>query len=303
VRRLGGTTDLLLLVTVAIWALNVSVTRYVLTHGFLPLAYGSIRYAIAAVLAAAFVLLLERSLLVQGRRAWLLIGVAALFLWANQLCFVYSLDLASATTVALIMGTTPVFAALIASAVGLERLSSRAWLATFASFAGVALVALGSGGALSSDLGGELLAVALSASWAAYSVCLTPLFKEYSPYRVSGLVLLPMTALLLLTSIGVLGDQNYGAVSGLDWLALAYAIVGPLVLTNILWFKSIHNVGPSRATLFANLQPFVAVLFAVVLLSESLSALQVAGGVLIAAGIAVGRVRIATREPVPSRAE
>ncbi len=302
-RRLGGTTDLLLLATVGIWAFNVSVTRYVLTHGFLPLAYGSIRYAIAAVLAAAFVLLLERSLLVHGRRAWLLIGTAALFLWANQLCFVYSLDLASATTVALIMGTTPIFAALIASAVGLERLSSRAWLATFASFAGVALVALGSGGALSSDLGGELLAVALSASWAAYSVCLAPLFKEYSPYRVSGLVLLPMTALLLLTSIGVLGEQNYGAVSTLDWLALAYAIVGPLVLTNILWFKAIHDVGPSRATLFANLQPFVAVLFAVVLLSESLTGLQVAGGVLIAAGIAIGRVRMGSREPVPSRAE
>jgi drug/metabolite transporter (DMT)-like permease len=134
-------------------------------------------------------------------------------------------------------------------------------------------------------------------------VCLAPLFKEYSPYRVSGLVLLPMTGLLLLTSIGVLGEQNYGAVSGLDWLALAYAIVGPLVLTNILWFKSIHDVGPSRATLFANLQPFVAVLFAVVLLSESLAALQVAGGVLIAAGILIGRVRLGTREPVPSRAE
>ena len=113
-----------------------------------------------------------------------------------------------------------------------------------------------------------------------------------------------MTALLLLTSIGVLGEQNYGAVSTLDWLALAYAIVGPLVLTNILWFKAIPDVGPSRATLFANLQPFVAVLFAVVLLSESLTA-------------APGRRRRAdrrrdrrsavsasgSREPVPSRAE
>jgi drug/metabolite transporter (DMT)-like permease len=127
--------------------------------------------------------------------------------------------------------------------------------------------------------------------------------REYSPYRISGLVLLPMTALLLLTSVGVLGDQNYGAVSTLDWLALAYAIVGPLLLTNILWFTAIHRVGPSRATLFANLQPFAAVLFAVVLLSEGLTALQVAGGVLIAVGILIGRVRTRSREPVPSPAE
>jgi drug/metabolite transporter (DMT)-like permease len=302
-RRLARTTDLLLLATVVIWAFNVSVTRYVLTHGFRPLAYASIRYALAALLAALFVLVLERSLAVHGRRAWTLISIAALFLFANQICFVYSLKLASATTVSLIMGTTPIFAAMFASAVGLEKLSGRFWVATLASFAGVALVALGSGGELSADLGGELFALGLSASWAAYSVCLTPLMGRYSPYRISGLVLLPMTALLLLVSIGVLGDQNYGTLPALDWLALAYAVVGPLVLTNVLWFTAIRRVGPSRATLFANLQPFLAVVIAVLLLSEGLTGLQVAGGVLIAAGIVIGRVESTSREPVASRAE
>ena len=302
-RRLAGMTDLLLFATVCIWAFNVSVTKYVLTHGFRPLAYASIRYALAAVLAAVFVLVLERSLAVHGRRAWLLISIAALFLFANQICFVYSLKLASATTVSLILGTTPIFAALFASAVGLEKLSGRFWLATLASFAGVALVALGSGGELSADLGGELLAVGLSASWAAYSVCLTPLMGRYSPYRISGLVLLPMTALLLLVSIGALGDQDYGDLPTLDWLALAYAVVGPLLLTNVLWFTAIRRVGPSRATLFANIQPFLAVIFAVLLLSEGLSGLQVAGGLLIAAGIVIGRIESSGPEPVASRAE
>src|SRR5437763_13541435 len=135
--RRYATTDLVLLATIAIWAFNVSVTRYVLTHGFLPLAYASLRYTAAAVLAAGFVLLLERSLAIHGRRALALITVAALFLWANQLCFVYALKLASATTVSLIMGTTPIFAAAFASAIGLERLSARFWIATAASFGGV----------------------------------------------------------------------------------------------------------------------------------------------------------------------
>ena len=133
-RRFAATTDLLLLATVVIWAFNVSVTRYVLTHGFKPLAYASIRYALAALLAALFVLVLEHSLAVHGRRAWTLISIAALFLFANQICFVYSLKLASATTVSLILGTTPIFAALFASVVGLEKLSRRFCVATLASF-------------------------------------------------------------------------------------------------------------------------------------------------------------------------
>jgi len=63
------------------------------------------------------------------------------------------------------------------------------------------------------------------------------------------------------------------------------------VVTNILWFRSLHRIGAARATLVANLQPFVAAVFALVLLSERMTLLQVAGGILIAAGILTARRR------------
>ena len=52
------------------------------------------------------------------------------------------------------------------------------------------------------------------------------------------------------------------------WVAFGFAVIGPLFLTNILWFTAISRVGPSRASLFANLQPFFGVAFALVLLGE-----------------------------------
>ena len=61
------------------------------------------------------------------------------------------------------------------------------------------------------------------------------------------------------------------------------------MLTNVLWFRSLHRIGPARATLAANLQPFVAAVFALVLLSEKMTSIQVAGGVCIAGGILVAR--------------
>jgi len=66
-------------------------------------------------------------------------------------------------------------------------------------------------------------------------------------------------------------------------------VIGPLVVTNILWFTAISRVGPSRASLFANLQPFFAVIIALILLSEHLSRLEVAGGLAIAVGIVFER--------------
>jgi len=297
VRRAWLSTDGLLLVTVVIWALNISVTRYVLTHGFRPLAYASIRYGLAAAVFAALTLAAERTLSVGGRRSLALVGLAVLFLWGNQLAFVYALRLTTATTVALVLGTTPVFAALASSLLGLERLTGRFWAGLLASFAGVALVALGSGGSLGGDLGGVLLSVFLAASWAGYSVTVAPLMRRYSPLRISAVVLSVMWVPLVAVSASQLQSQDYGALDGKIWLLLAFAVLGPLVLTNVLWFTAIDRVGPSHATLFANLEPFVAALFAFLLLSEHLSSAQVGGGAAIAAGILLAGRRPSVAAP------
>ena len=287
--RRPGSVDLILTATILIWAFNVTVTRYVLTHGFQPLAYGAIRYGAAAILAVAVALALEHSLRVGGRKSLMLIGLAAGFLLINQISFVYALKLSSATTVALIMGTTPIFTAIVASLVGLERLTPQFWIATAVGFAGVALVALGSGGGISSDLGGVLLAVALSASWACYSVLIAPLMRRYSPYRISAVVLCVMCVPFVALSSPQIASQDYSAVTPLMWFCLAFAIVGPLFLTNLLWFTAVHRVGPARATLFANVQPFVAAVFAFLILSEHLHWLEVVGGFAILAGIVLER--------------
>ena len=50
-RRVSA-VDLMLLGTVLLWALNVTVTRYVLTHGFRPLAYATVRYFVGDLDAA-----------------------------------------------------------------------------------------------------------------------------------------------------------------------------------------------------------------------------------------------------------
>lgn len=292
--------ELMLGSTVVIWAFNITVTKYVLKHGFRPLAYASLRYVAAAVLTAGVAFALERSLKMSGRRTFALLGLATLLLFGNQIAFVYSLKLASATTVSLILGMTPIFTALIASAVGLERLSSRFWIAALVASGGVALVALGSGGSISADLGGDLLALGLAATWAGYSVTITPLMRTYSPYRISAVVLLAMGLPLVLVSTPQLAKQDYSAPDSLSWLGLAFAIVGPLALTNVLWFKAISRVGPSRASLFANLQPFLGAVFALLLLSEHMTALQVVGGFLIAAGIVLERRRKPVVAPAPA---
>ena len=287
-------TELMLLATVVLWALNLTVTRYILTHGFQPLAYATVRYGTATTVFIGIALVAERSLRIR-RRDFGLVGLAALCLWLNQISFVYALEKTSASTIALILGATPIFAALIGLSLGLERLSRRFWIAAAISFAGVGFVALGSSGGVSGDVRGDLLGIATAATWAGYSVAIAPLMQRYSASQISAVVLSLGWVLIALVGFPQAADQDYG-LGWKVWLLLAFATLGPLVVTNLLWFRALHRIGASRATLVANLQPFVAAVFALVLLSERMTLLQAVGGVLIAGGILTAR----RRPPAPA---
>jgi drug/metabolite transporter (DMT)-like permease len=285
--------DLMLLATVCLWALNFTVSKYILDHGLHPLAYSSTRYACAGLIFAGITLAWEGSLRI-GRRDLPIIVFCTAVLFGNQLSFVYALRFTTATTVALIFGTLPIFTALFARGSGVEHLPLRFWIAAGLSFAGVALVALGSGGNVSSDLKGDVLALIGSATWAAYSVAIGPLMRRYSPFRLSAVFLLAATLALLVAGSRQLADQSFH-FGALVWIGFAFAVLGPLVITNLLWFTAIDRVGPSRASLFANLQPFLAALVALALLSEPITTVQIGGGVAIAGGI----VLASRRGPVP----
>jgi drug/metabolite transporter (DMT)-like permease len=292
--RRPSTVEVMLLVTIGLWSLNLTVSRYILTHGFLPLAYAAVRYGFAVVVFVALTLALERSLRI--RRADLgIVAAAAAFVYLNQVGFVYALERSSASVLGLILGATPIFAALAGLLLGTESLPPRFWAGAVCSFAGVALVALASGGTVTGDLGGVLLGVLTAATWAGYSILVTPLMRRYSATRISAVVLGAAWVPIALTALPQLSDQDWHLGPEV-WALFVFATLGPLVLTNELWFRSLDRIGPARATLAANLQPFVAAAIAVVLLSETLNALELAGGALIAAGILVARRR---RAPLP----
>ena len=279
----------MLLTTVLLWALNLSVTKFILDEGLAPLSYAAVRYGLAAAIFVALALAVEGSLRI-ARRHLRHVALAAATLWVNQMCFVFALDLTAASTVGILLGAIPVFTGLFGLALGTERATGRFWLAAAVSFLGVALVALGAAGQVSASVTGIGLGIATAATWAAYSVVFAPLTRTYSVTRISAVVLPCTWILLALAGIPQMRDQDW-SLGWEIWALLVFATIGPLVLTNVLWFRSIRRIGANRATLVANLEPFVAAVLAVVLLSEPLGVLQILGGIAIAGGIVLARRR------------
>ena len=282
----------MLLSAIGLWALNLTVSRYILTHGFQPLAFSTVRYGLAALVFIGIAVFAERSLRIR-RRDLVAVILAALVLWVNQIGFVYALKTTSASVIALVLAATPIFAALIGLAFGTERLPRRFWMGAGLSFAGVALVALGAAGALRGDVVGILFGIVAAATWAAYSVLIAPLMRTYSPSRISAVVLSLSWIGIALVGLPQTRSQQWD-LGWEVWVLLVFATLGPLVITNVLWFRSLDRIGPSRATLATNLQPFVAAVFAVVLLGEHIDVVQIVGGILIGFGIVAARGGTAT---------
>jgi drug/metabolite transporter (DMT)-like permease len=286
---------MLLLAAVLLWSANFTAVKFSLTHGFSPLSFAAVRWTCAAIALAAVTLKMEGSLGIQRRDVLLLIGVAGVGFWFNQMSLVFAIDRAPASTIALIFGLFPIFVALLSHATGVERLKLRHAVAVVVSFSGAALVAVGARVALGGHFGGILFAFSNAFFFASFAVVVVPLMRRYSPYRITAVASLVCAVLLDLASTPTLVGQDWSGVSNWAWFALIYSVTS-LVTGNILWLKALRLVGPGQASLYSNFQSFPAAVIAFVILSEPLSALQILGGAVIAVGIMLARTE---RTPPP----
>jgi drug/metabolite transporter (DMT)-like permease len=154
----------------------------------------------------------------------------------------------------------------------------------------VALVAIGATTGLHTSAGGILLALYGPASFALYSIGLAPLVRRHGTLRVNALASVFCLPVLLTASAPEIAPNDWGAVTALAWVALAFSALVAYAPTNLLWFVAVSEVGATRAAMYINLQPFFGAVSALLLLSEEIHALQWIGGVTIAAGIALSRL-------------
>lgn len=293
--RRHASTELMLLGTVVLWAFNFTSVKYGITHGFSPLAFAGPRFALAGLALGAFTIRRERSVRIARRDLIALAAAAMLGITLNQFSFVYALHYASAATVALLFGTAPVLVAILSHLSGNERLGRRSWGAAVLSLAGVSLL-VASGGGVTGSLAGLVLGLATALTWSFYSVLVAPLMRRYSTYRLNTVVTLLGSVPLLAFAGPQLTHEHWSGIGPLAWGAFAFSFAA-YVFGNIMWFVAISRIGPSRAAVYINLEPFLGAVFAVVVLSEGFGLLEGLGGAVIAVAILVNR-RARTEVPL-----
>ncbi len=288
--------DLLVLTCVMMWAFNVPLIKAIFQY-MQPLETSLVRFGVAGIIFAVYVRLKEGSLRIERRHLLLMVGVGLMGIFLNQILFVYALSNTTSSEVSLLMAATPSFATLFAWLMGQEKIKLNYWLSLPLAVAGVSLIILTAPGAkLGGNLLGDGLAVATAASWAAYTVLIRPLLKHYSAAKISAYVSLIGAAALLPFGWSQFDWNRVSLMPANLWLALAYSTLGSVVITNLLWFTGVKELGAPRTAFYAYLQPFVGVFAAALILGETIVPWQIAGGFFIVASMIIYRVRFSRRK-------
>lgn len=224
-----------------------------------------------------------------ARRDWGTFALLGLGVLGNHLLTLFGLRYIGAAAAGVIIGASPAITAFL-SALILADVPFRAVAAGCAlSFAGVALVS-GMGGETpvgsNPVLGGALVLLGL-VSWALYSIGGRRVMETHSPLLVNWTTLLIsiLPQLCLLPTDRKWLAAGAATVAGSGWLALGYLIVFATALGQQAWLYGVKGIGPSRAGVFVNLIPVSALLLSAMVLGEPIGAKEIAGIVLILAGV------------------
>jgi drug/metabolite transporter (DMT)-like permease len=278
-----------------IWGINYSVIKYG-TSAIEPLAFNGTRVALAAV-ALLGIAVVAGGAPPARRDVLALLALGVLGNGVYQIFFAEGIARTRAGEAALVVGGSPALIALLGRMAGIEKVSRRGLVGIALSIFGVALIVLtraSGAGAEGGSLFGDLLVLIGSVCWAVYTVLLVPYTTRLRGLWVVALSMLGGSVVLLAVGAPAILAMNWSTVPAGAWIAMIYGGLGGLVVAYILWYRGVKILGPTRTALFANLQPFIALMVAWLTLGERPTGWQVFGAATIVGGVLLTRMPAST---------
>ncbi|MCW2990228.1 MAG: family transporter [Solirubrobacterales bacterium] len=199
-----------------------------------------------------------------------------------------------ASTTALVLYTYPAIVFVGAVVLGREPWSGAKLGALGIAAAGLALVlAGGATGALNTT--GVLLAVGAAVAYSTYILVADTVVAGADPFWLTAIV-----ATGAATSVGaytlISGQLDVGFDAG-GWAALAGLVLISTILAITTFFLGLELVGPSTASIVSAVEPAATVALAAAVFGETLSGIQLLGGVLVLSAVVLLQLRVGRVQP------
>jgi drug/metabolite transporter (DMT)-like permease len=222
---------------------------------------------------------------VRSRGEWIGIVAAGLFFAGDLAVWHWSIVLTSVANSTLLANLAPIFVTLAAWLIFRQRPAVLFSVGLGAAMSGVAILVGADFRVSGHALLGDALGVVTAMFYAAYQITVTRLRGTASTAHIMAYSGAVMAAALL--PIALLSGDQFLPYSGGGWLTLLGLALFAQVAGQSLIAYAMAHLPATFSSVGLLLQPVAAALFAWLLLGETLTALQMAGAVLVLAGIRV----------------
>lgn len=277
----------LVLVMIA-WGLNVIATKLLVTS-FTPVTITAFRI-FAASLCVFVILGAMKKVRMPTKREVKFILIGGLFnVVAHHFFLSIGLKETTASNGGLILGLGPLLTTILAIAFLGTTLTMARIVGVLLGFTGVTLVVL-KNGSISGVSIGDLFVFISILSQAISFIFISKIAKTLDPRLMTGYMLLFGSLVLFVISLVVepKGLQSLANGSALEWLVFFASAFIATAVGHMVYNFSVGQIGAAETSIFINLNPFFALLGAVIFLHEKIVLSQVFGFCFIIAGVVVG---------------
>ncbi|MBS4191978.1 DMT family transporter [Bacillus sp. FJAT-49705] len=188
----------------------------------------------------------------------------------------------SAGTAGMLIGSTPIFSAVLAVIVLKERLGILGWVGLGIGFIGIVIITFGSGESLRISQGALLILMSAIAT-SVFFVFQKPLLNRYHPIELTAYFTWIGTLPFLIFSPGLFQELQHATMEA--HLSAIFVGVFPAAIGYVTWALALSMGKASSVTSLLYLEPIIAIIVAWIWLDEWPSTISIIGGIIAISGV------------------
>jgi len=276
---------LLIILAVIFWGSSFIATKVALKE-LSPETIVSLRLIIASVFLFITALLLKKdfSINFKSHRFIFILALIAVF---HLMIQVTGLKYTTASNTGWIIGTAPIFMAILAAIFFREKIGLLKISGIIIAMFGLLLL-IGKGNITNVDLiknKGDLLVLASAFTWGVYSMVNKKISLSYSPLMTILYLFIMMAVIIIPFNLNAASVNSVVHLSLNGWISILFLGLFCSGIAYVIWAYSLRDLESAKVGAFLYFEPLVTVLTAWVLLSESITGLMILSGAIITLGV------------------
>lgn len=284
--------DLILILITFIWGFNFTVVKVSLTE-MTPFVFNATRYLLAIITMWLILLRSKQSFSLAKEDRWAIFGLSLLGHFVYQAFFIIGLNWTKAANAAVMLGTIPIWIALVSHYFFDEQLNVKKTIGIITAFSGLTLMigARSEGFQWSSKgLWGDVMILASAFSFAMFTLFSKQYLKKYNTTVLTTLSMTSGGIWIVFAGIPGFIALDLTQTTWLSWAGAVYSGVLSIAISYFIWNYGLKIVGAVRTSAYQNLAPVVGVTIGVLVLKEDLNVFQMVGAATTIVGVVITRM-------------